>query len=176
MISNSITTLSNSVMGNLFIILALIFALVCCFNGYKLFKVLIKFYGFLIFFALGLVVGSILGLSGQMLTIIGFCSGLLGIFLAYKFYKGMVVFTIAYQTYIVLMMIIPSTFIVVIISIVIGFLATNFIKPVVSVTTAISSALFISSILITLIPFVAPFEIFITIGFAIAGSVKQLFK
>ncbi len=174
MISDFTSTSSFLPAGSFVLILLLIFSLICCFNGYKLFKVLIKFYGFIILMFLGIVIGSLLGFSGGTLTIIAVCSGILGVFLSFKFYKAMVMFTIGYQCLIVLLSIIPSTAICVIISIVIGFLSTKFIKPVVSVTTAISSAVIIGDIISILLPFTIPFTIIIKIGFAIAGMVKQI--
>lgn len=174
MVNEFISALSNSFIGNWALIFSLIFSLVCCFNGYKLFKVLIKFYGFIIFTIIGIVLGSTLGFNSTYLTIFSTALGIIGILLSYKFYRGMVIFTVMYQAFLVISLLIPSIVIAILISALVGILSSYAIKPVIAITTATSSSLVIASIVAVLLPLFIPFQFFIAIVFAILGIVKQL--
>ncbi len=158
-------------------IISLIFAVICCFFGYKLFKFLIKFYGFIFFSIIGVIIAGNFEQIGTMLWyIIVLGSGILGIFLSYKFYKLSIFIAVAFQAYMFLIAVVPVSLICVILSGIAGSLALFFIKPVVSITTATSSGYIIGASLSLLVPFLAPFEMIIFILFAVLGSLKQLFK
>ncbi len=169
-----INTLSSSVYGNGFLILTLIFSLICCFKGYKLFNFFIKFYGFIIFSILGFVICDNFDITGVTLYLIVLCFGLLGIFLSFKFYKFSVFVAVSFQAYAVFMSIIPISFICLILSGIIGSLALFFLKPVISIATSTSSAVIIASSICAFIPVLTPYSFIIFAFFAIYGSYKQI--
>ncbi len=174
--TNFINSISQSILGNGFIILSLIFAFISCFNGYKLFKFLIRVYGFIAFCVIGAIVGAIIGVPTDIIWIVILGFGVLGIFLSYKFYKFMVFIAISFQSYTVIVSIIPIAFIALILSVIVGSLSLMFIKPVIAISTATSSALIISSTFVTFIPALLPFNSIICVVFAVLGSLSQLKK
>lgn len=161
-------------MGSFSAVVSIIFALIICFNGYNLFKFLVKFYGFVIFALLGFLLSQYFGFDGAFMYIIIICGGLVGVFLSFRFYKFSVFIAIAFQMYAVIYSIIPVGFVALILSCIVGSLAQMFIKPVIAISTASSSALVISSSAVALLPFLTPFDIVIFILFAVLGSCKQI--
>ncbi len=176
MTSTYISSMSQSPFGNSMIFIGLIIALIGCFNGYKLFKVLLKVYGFFAFSLIGFLVAGLLGLTDNIMifTILGF--GILGVLLSFKFYKFAMYVVVAFQAYAVISTIIPVGFIALIISLIIGSLSLLFIKPVIAISTATSGALYIANCLVVLLPFANPYSTIIFIAFAVLGSYKQLIK
>ncbi len=168
--------ISQSIYGNGVLIISLIFAFISCFNGYKLFKFLIRIYGFLAIGFIGLLIGAMIGVSSDIMWLMGLGFGILGIFLSYKFYKFMVFVAIAFQAYAVIVTIIPISFVALILSIVAGSLSLMFIKPVIAISTASSGAMILSTNFATLLPITAPFSAIIFIAFAVLGSLSQFKK
>ncbi len=170
------STLTQSPFGNTILLIGMVIALIGCFNGYKLFKFLLKVYGFVAFSIIGFLVANLLGLTDSTLTITILVFGILGVLLSFKFYKFAMYVVVAFQVYNVIITIVPIGFIALIVSLIIGSLSLLFIKPVIAVSTATSGALYISNSLVLFLPFTSSFSIVIFIVLSVLGIFKQLGK
>lgn len=155
-------------------VISIILSIISCFYGYKLFKFFIKVYGFIAFALIGATVFGFIGLSGGAFTIGVLIAGILGAFLGYKFYKFTLFVIVAVSAFAVINAIIPIWIISFMISMAIGSLSLFFVKPVICITTASSSAMFIASSIGAII--VLPHFVLVAIYllFTIFGSLKQL--
>lgn len=167
----------TKIMGNFsesMCFISIIFSIISCFYGYKLFKFYIKIYGFIAFAVIGATVLGFLGISGSTFTIGILIAGIIGALIANKFYKFTVYVIVAMSAFAVIYAIIPIWFISFTISMAIGSLSLFFIKPVICISTASSGAVFIASSIGAIIS-VPQFTLVIIYAlFTIFGSLKQL--
>ena len=136
------------------IITALVIALLYVFFGYKLLRVYISLLGFLIGFALGIVICAVFDLSNTTAVIVIICVCAVALAaLGFWLYKaGLFVMILLFTTIQPVFMWIGS----ILFALVLAILAIFFVRPVVIIVTAVSGGLSIANLIInSLLPEIA---------------------
>lgn len=154
---------------------SIIVSLIICFYGYTLYKFFVRAYGFIALSTVGAIISGYIGLSTPVFLIVSIIFGLLGAVCAVKYHETTVFITVLLSVYAVIYSLTNSIPLTIIFSLIAGFLSINFIKPVVSVSTATYGAMVISASVESLFPNTVPIIITsIGVGLSIFGSYKQI--
>ena len=133
------------------VITTFLFAALQCFFGYKLLKLCIQVCGFFSFGIFGGVIAKNFTDSQVVITIISLLFALLGTFIAFKLYKVGVFILCGSMGFLLGYVVMQNVLLGIIIAIIVGTLSVIFLKPVVIISTSVSSGLLSGLSLVTIL-------------------------